>query len=1269
MKLLLRLVLVLLGTGWLSTVQATTCPNAILINPASLPTGQAVVCGAGNDLNATSVPATCGAASNSYKGGNEALYTFTPTTSGSYTIAYSGQTWTSIFVYNGCPTSGGTCVGSIGNSGSSKNLAANLTAGQTYFIWFDTWPTPNSPCAGTFTITAPTVCGNGICDGSETPATCPGDCPPPAGDNCTNAQNLASLVSPFAGTTVGYTNDFTNTCASGNTDPDRVFFLDVPSNYTLVIGQTVNGYDSENTLFYGGTCPGTTQIACFDDPDVQNVTWVNTTGSTQRIYWVQDGYAAGNSGTFTLAWTLTAPPTCIAPTAPLSANITTTSADLSWTCSGCTGSYEIQWGPQGFTLGTGTTVSGISGTTYTLGGLAGSTAYSYYVRQNCGVDGFSAWSAVRNFQTALVNDNCADAITLTSCTGGVQTRSGTTTGAQLDVIYTNCGAGGTATTEQGVWYIYNGDDNAVTMNTCNATGYDTRITVYSGTCGALTCVTANDDMSPACALGSFRSEVTFNAYAGTTYYVFVHGYQFGTNLSATGNFVLSYTCSALCLPAPTNDDCATAASLTVGSTCSGTLGFNSCASAPLVNPSCFSAFATLPDVWYSFTATDVNHDLVINLAGASSLGYAIYDACGGTQLACNANVVSGAQNSITGLTIGNTYYVQVLSASATSGTFDICVWENPCPSISGLSAGSTTDQATTLSWTANGTTAWDIYYAVSPAAVPTNATVPNIAAAATQPFTVTGLAPTTSYQFYVRNACAGNAGIWIGPADITTLAPPPANDEVCDAIVFSRVETSRFGLGASTLTCSSILGSTTSATNDPVNGCGTTASRAVWYQFTTPACFTGGTLAGFDMKFSTSNPGTDYDSRIAIFSSSDNTCNGTFTSISCNDDSGVDGCAGTGSGVASTIEATAGTTLEAGRTYWVRVSGFTGTSFGDFELTISVEPDAPTLTNSTTNPTGVIDATWPDVNAASYRLYWRPTGGSGYAIRALNTTSFSTNAGGMLLPNTSYDFWVNNWCGATLATSFASPVATLSTAAPSAGCSVPVPVCGTSTPTTIMMNWPEITGAVRIGVRYSFAGQTGYSQVSSLAYATTGGVSSFNFLGLQANMAYTFTFFVECDGRIFWSAPVTCSTGTALPRLAADVHSFEYEGTEYVDVRMTDFEYFAPAAGLPNHTVDVSTGKLLVTFDQETAANDVRFTLTPNVTTDLSTLTIYTAKATDANINIFDMNGALVQTMSMGEVNNGQQVSLNTSKMAAGVYYVNLRTGNTTTTEKLVIVR
>ena len=132
---------------------------------------------------------------------------------------------------------------------------------------------------------------------------------PPLSENCLSAQNLATLTSPFSSTTTGFVNDvtYTNGCQS-NTSPDRVFYIDIPNLFSITIGQTVNGYDSENLVAWGGACPGTNVLACYDDPDIQNTTWLNNTGSTQRLYWVQDGYFnAGNAGTFTLAWSLTAP--------------------------------------------------------------------------------------------------------------------------------------------------------------------------------------------------------------------------------------------------------------------------------------------------------------------------------------------------------------------------------------------------------------------------------------------------------------------------------------------------------------------------------------------------------------------------------------------------------------------------------------------------------------------------------------------------------------------------------------------------------------------------------------------------------------------------------------------------------------------------------------------------------------------------------------------------------------------------------------------------
>ncbi len=132
---------------------STTCPSAQLI-PAtpSFPYTQSLICGSSNDI--TSANSAAGTGGN-YLGGQESVYTWTPTSSYSgVSIAYTGVTWTGIFVYAGCPTSGGALVAFITSSASSKtlNIPVNINSGTTYYIVFDTWPTPNSPCAGSFTL-------------------------------------------------------------------------------------------------------------------------------------------------------------------------------------------------------------------------------------------------------------------------------------------------------------------------------------------------------------------------------------------------------------------------------------------------------------------------------------------------------------------------------------------------------------------------------------------------------------------------------------------------------------------------------------------------------------------------------------------------------------------------------------------------------------------------------------------------------------------------------------------------------------------------------------------------------------------------------------------------------------------------------------------------------------------------------------------------------------------------------------------------------------
>jgi len=104
--------------------------------------------------------------------------------------------------------------------------------------------------------------------------------------------------------------------------------------------------------------------------------------------------------------TIAPAPTCPAPGLMTAGTTTTTTAPLSWNmgCSVAT-NFDFEYGPAGFTQGTGTSVSNqlvtVSGTTgsYTLTGLTPNTQYSVYYRANCGGGDVSPWSVATNFTT------------------------------------------------------------------------------------------------------------------------------------------------------------------------------------------------------------------------------------------------------------------------------------------------------------------------------------------------------------------------------------------------------------------------------------------------------------------------------------------------------------------------------------------------------------------------------------------------------------------------------------------------------------------------------------------------------------------------------------------------------------------------------------------------------------------------------------------------------------------------------------------------------
>ncbi|MBK8340484.1 MAG: hypothetical protein IPK99_11045 [Flavobacteriales bacterium] len=332
---------------------------------------------------------------------------------------------------------------------------------------------------------------------------------------------------------MGYTEDI-SICRTGA--PDRIFFISVPNGSQLTIGESTNSYDEYEYVGYGATCPGTTTIQCWDNDGLAQTTWLNNTGSTQTVWYVQDAFTAGGTGTFTLQWSITAPPSCAgAPTAPTNGatGITASGTTLSWpSVAGATG-YDVYFG----TTNPAPTLvsSNQAGTTYATGVMSGSTTYYWRIvpRNALGAaTGCTNWS----FATAAgapANDNCASAIAIGSLpyTSDVINNALATDDAPLsscDGPYKN------------VWWTVQGICGTMTAITCTgSTNFDDEIAVFTSTggcSGPWTQVSCNDDNGAGCT--SNYAGTSWTATAGTTYYITVGSYFSST---ATGNLQLNVT--------------------------------------------------------------------------------------------------------------------------------------------------------------------------------------------------------------------------------------------------------------------------------------------------------------------------------------------------------------------------------------------------------------------------------------------------------------------------------------------------------------------------------------------------------------------------------------------------------------------------------------------------------------------------------------------------------------------------------------------------------
>ncbi|KQT26264.1 hypothetical protein ASG22_06225 [Chryseobacterium sp. Leaf405] len=446
-----------------------------------------------------------------------------------------------------------------------------------------------------------------------------------------------------------------------------------------------------------GTTPGGIDI--MNMVDVGNVTTYTLTNaltySTQYYYTVYATNSAGNSTGCTERSFTTLPLPCPTISAPATAQQgLPVRPTFTWAAVTGVSGYRLNIGTS---AGSSDVLSNFdlgNVVTYTLTPaqqLTPNTQYYYTITSYAGST-VSTGCAERNFKTANaaipVNDECANAATLTvnSDLACGATTAGNTLGATNSLAAAPC----SGNPDDDVWYKFTATNsthyvrfsNIVATGTTSST--DMYVQVLSGTCGSLASVVCSD---------SDTTTIVSGLTPGTTYYV--RAYTYG----GVGNNASFNICVGTPPPAPANDECINVTTVTVnpdlncGSVVSGTTV--SATSSNLAVAPCTGTADD--DVWYSFTATSTVHRVSLSnvvstgISSSTSLYTQVFSgACGSlTSVQCGTTNTTN----LTGLTVGQTYYVRVYnsntnSATATyANTFDFCVGTPPPPPANDVCSG------------------------------------------------------------------------------------------------------------------------------------------------------------------------------------------------------------------------------------------------------------------------------------------------------------------------------------------------------------------------------------------------------------------------------------------------------------------------------------------------------------------------------------------------------------------------------------------------------
>ena len=217
-----------------------------------------------------------------------------------------------------------------------------------------------------------------------------------AGSVQSQYSNYTSTVTPpnLAATATYLLSVSVGTCGTNNSNMTKVF-IDYNQNGLFTDpGETV----------YSSTTPATGANTISTNIVVPLTAVIGQT--RMRVVTIQTTSAANVNPCGTYSWgetedylvNITPAPTCPQPTNITTLDATTNTALLQWTNGGTETQWQIEYGPQGFVQGTGTTTI-VNSNPGAISGLTPNTFYDAYVRAICTPGDSSFWTGVTSFNT------------------------------------------------------------------------------------------------------------------------------------------------------------------------------------------------------------------------------------------------------------------------------------------------------------------------------------------------------------------------------------------------------------------------------------------------------------------------------------------------------------------------------------------------------------------------------------------------------------------------------------------------------------------------------------------------------------------------------------------------------------------------------------------------------------------------------------------------------------------------------------------------------